>query len=60
MGSFISAVITDIGDLLVQLLKIILRFIAKEKIAKLLYIVLYILSIISLYNLPNNGTSQIF
>jgi hypothetical protein len=60
MGSFVSAVITDIGDLLVQLLKIILRFIAKEKIAKLLYIVLYILSIISLYNLPNNGTSQIF
>jgi hypothetical protein len=56
MGSFISAVITDIGDLLVQLLKIILRFIAKEKIAKLLYIVLYILSIISLYNLPNNAS----
>jgi len=60
MGSFISAVITDAGDLFVQLLKFFLRFIAKEKIAKLLYIILYILGIVSLYNLPNSGTSQIF
>ncbi len=60
MGSFISAVITDIGDLFVQIFKVFLRFVAKEKIAKLLYIVLYILSIVTLYNLPNTGTSLIF